>query len=124
MAELTGKKRAKISKQKFALPEQRAYPVHDAKHAKNAKARASQMYKAGKLSRGELTRVVAAANKTLGKAKGKGSGKTAGKSAADIAKQGKPRAKVKSAAARIGKRVARKGKTVTVRKGKAAAKKK
>jgi hypothetical protein len=42
MAELTGKKRQSLPKQSFAIPEKRAYPIHNAAHARNALARVSQ----------------------------------------------------------------------------------
>jgi hypothetical protein len=42
MAELTGKKRQSLPKQSFAIPEKRAYPIHDQAHARNALARVSQ----------------------------------------------------------------------------------
>lgn len=41
-AELTTAKRAKLKKQSFALPKERAYPIHDAAHARNALARVAQ----------------------------------------------------------------------------------
>ena len=42
MAELTGKKRKNLAKTSFAIPEKRAYPIHDQAHARNALARVSQ----------------------------------------------------------------------------------
>lgn len=42
MAELTGKKRKALAKGSFAIPEKRAYPIHDKAHARNALARVSQ----------------------------------------------------------------------------------
>jgi hypothetical protein len=42
MAELTGKKRSALAKGSFAIPEKRAYPIHDKAHARNALARVSQ----------------------------------------------------------------------------------
>ena len=42
MAELSGKKRKSLSKGSFAIPERRAYPIHDKAHARNALARVSQ----------------------------------------------------------------------------------
>jgi hypothetical protein len=41
MAKLTTKTRAKIPTKSFALPDRR-YPIEDAAHARNAKARVSQ----------------------------------------------------------------------------------
>jgi hypothetical protein len=42
MAELTPKKRKSLAKGSFAIPERRAYPIHDKAHARNALARVSQ----------------------------------------------------------------------------------
>lgn len=71
MAELTTKRRKALPKSDFALPEERAYPVNDKSHARNAKARASQMEKQGKLSPSSKAKIDAKANKVLGKGKGK-----------------------------------------------------
>jgi hypothetical protein len=67
MTELTAKARKKLSKKKFGLPGRRAFPMPDASHAKNAKARASQGLKAGTLSQSAYDKIVAMANKVLGK---------------------------------------------------------
>lgn len=67
MAELTAKARKKLSKRKFGLPGKRAYPMPDRSHAANAKARASQELKSGKLSQSAYDKIVAMANKILGK---------------------------------------------------------
>ena len=69
MAKLTTKKRNKLPKSDFAGPD-RSYPVEDRSHAANAKARASQMEKAGKLSPSSKAKIDAKANKVLGKKKG------------------------------------------------------
>ncbi len=42
MAKLTTKKRKSLPKGLFAVPGKRAYPIHDASHARNALARVSQ----------------------------------------------------------------------------------
>lgn len=42
MARLTTKKRKSLKRSSFALPGKRAYPLHDAKHARNALVRVSQ----------------------------------------------------------------------------------
>jgi len=42
MSKLTAKRRKKIKKKNFALPEKRAYPIHDISHARNALARVAQ----------------------------------------------------------------------------------
>ena len=49
MAKLTTKARKALPTSKFAGPD-RSYPVEDASHARNAKARASQQHNAGRLS--------------------------------------------------------------------------
>lgn len=51
----------------FALPDERKYPVPDAAHARNAKARASQQEKAGNLSAADKKKVDAKADKVLKK---------------------------------------------------------
>ncbi len=61
MAKLTTKKRNKLPKSDFAGPD-RSYPVEDRSHAANAKARASQMEKAGKLSPSSKAKIDAKAN--------------------------------------------------------------
>jgi hypothetical protein len=67
MAKLTAAKKNKESKQEFGLPEERKYPMPDASHARNAKARASQMEHEGKLSAADKKKIDAKANKVLGK---------------------------------------------------------
>jgi len=57
--------RKKISKSKFGLPGSRKYPMHDRKHAANAKARATQMHRKGKLSLASKNRIHAKANRVL-----------------------------------------------------------
>jgi hypothetical protein len=68
MAKLTSKARKKLPAKEFAGPD-RSYPVNDRAHAANAKARASQMEKAGKLSESSKAKIDAKANKVLGKKK-------------------------------------------------------
>lgn len=58
-------KRRKIPKSKFGLPGQRKYPVDTRKRAANAKARATQQYKKGKLSKSAKNRIHAKANRRL-----------------------------------------------------------
>jgi hypothetical protein len=53
----------------FGLPAQRKYPMPDASHAQNAKARASQQVKKGNLSSSQEASIDAKANKKLGKKK-------------------------------------------------------
>jgi hypothetical protein len=53
MAKLTIEKKKAEPKSDFGLPEKRKYPMPDAAHARNAKARASQAENAGGLSAAE-----------------------------------------------------------------------
>ena len=69
MAELTTNKRKSLSKADFAEPEKRAYPVEDKPHARNAKARASQAVKAGRMSKAERTSIDKKADAVLKKGK-------------------------------------------------------
>jgi hypothetical protein len=54
-------------KSEFGLPEQRKYPMPDASHARNAKARASQMEHQGKLSAADKKKIDAKADRILKK---------------------------------------------------------
>lgn len=71
VSKLTTKMRKKLPKKAFALPADRKFPVQDAAHAANAKARATQMVKKGKLSPSSKAKIDAKANKALEKAKKK-----------------------------------------------------
>lgn len=42
LAELTTRARKKLTTTQFAIPERRAYPIHDESHARNALARVAQ----------------------------------------------------------------------------------
>lgn len=64
MTKLTTAVRKKLPKSEFAGPG-KSYPVPDKAHAANAKARASQMHKAGKLSTSAMKSIDAKANKVL-----------------------------------------------------------
>jgi hypothetical protein len=66
MAKLTTKDRKKVPATEFGEPGKRAYPMPDKAHAANAKARATQMVKKGKLSESEKKKIDAKANKKLG----------------------------------------------------------
>jgi hypothetical protein len=57
MAELKAKTRDKLPKTDFAEPDKRAYPIEDKAHARNAKARASQAVKAGRMSKDAAARI-------------------------------------------------------------------
>ena len=67
MAKLTEAKRDSIKESKFGLPEERKYPMPDASHARNAKARASQQVKKGNLSKADEQRIDRKADKILDK---------------------------------------------------------
>ncbi len=69
MAELTTKHRNALPDSAFAGPN-RSYPVFDRAHAANAKARATQQMKAGHISEAQRARIVAKANRKLGKSAG------------------------------------------------------
>ncbi len=58
--------RKKIPSSKFGLPGERKYPMPDRAHAANAKARATQMVKRGKLSGSEAAEIRRKANRMLG----------------------------------------------------------
>ena len=71
MAKLTTKERKSLPKSEFAGPD-RSYPIPDRSHAANAKARASQAVKAGRMPKSEEAKIDAKADKVLGeKKKGK-----------------------------------------------------
>ncbi len=57
MAKLSKSSRDKLPAGKFAEPGKRAYPIEDPAHARNAKARASQAVKAGRMSKAEESRI-------------------------------------------------------------------
>ena len=71
MAELTATGRKHIPSSKFGMPGSRKYPMNDRSHAANAKARATQMVKKGKLSAASAAKIRAKANRILGKHTGK-----------------------------------------------------
>lgn len=67
MAKLKTVTRNKLKKSTFGLPKERKYPMPDKSHAANAKARATQMVKKGKLSPSSKKKIDAKANRILGK---------------------------------------------------------
>ena len=67
MGELDAKARNKLPAKDFAEPDKRAYPIEDKPHARNAKARASQAVKAGRMSKAEQQRIDDKADAVLGK---------------------------------------------------------
>jgi hypothetical protein len=67
MARLTAATENKEPSTDFGLPKERKYPMPDAAHARNAKARAAQMEKKGKLSPADKKQIDAKADRKLGK---------------------------------------------------------
>jgi len=65
MAVLTAKTRKAIPTSQFAGPD-RSYPVPDRAHAANAKSRATQAVRAGRMSSSTAAKIKAKANKVLG----------------------------------------------------------
>jgi hypothetical protein len=66
VAKLTAAGRKKIPSSKFGLPGSRKYPMEDRSHAANAKSRATQQVKKGKLSPSQASAIRAKANRILG----------------------------------------------------------
>lgn len=64
MARLSAAKRRTLPTRDFAGPG-RSYPVNDAAHARNAKARASEMRKKGRLSSAQEARIDRLADRKL-----------------------------------------------------------
>lgn len=67
MAKLTATKKNAESAKEFGLPAERKYPMPDAGHARNAKARASQMERQGKLSKADKKKIDTKADRILNK---------------------------------------------------------
>ena len=67
MAKLTEKKRDSLKSSQFGLPEERKYPMPDASHARNAKARASQQEEKGNLTKSEERKIDRKADEVLPK---------------------------------------------------------
>lgn len=66
MSKLKAAARKKLPKSKFGMPGERKYPMPDKSHAINAKARASQMVKKGKLAKSTEKKIDNKANKIIG----------------------------------------------------------
>jgi len=79
MSDLSSKLRNKLPAASFGMPDARKYPMPDKSHAANAKARASQMVKKGKLSAASKAKIDAKANSILGKGKGPVNGRNSGR---------------------------------------------
>lgn len=71
MAKLTAKKRKGLKSSVFGLPKSRKYPMPNRSHAINAKARATQQRKAGRLTAAQQKQIDAKANKVLKRTKPK-----------------------------------------------------
>lgn len=67
MAVLNAARRRALPESSFGLPGEHKYPMPDKSHAANAKARATQMVKAGKLSSASKAKIDAKANRILGR---------------------------------------------------------
>jgi len=67
MSKLTTAKKKAEPKSDFGLPKERKYPMPDASHARNAKARASEMEHQGKLSASDKKKIDAKADRILKK---------------------------------------------------------
>lgn len=67
MTKLSESDRDKLPASKFAEPDKRAYPIEDAAHAKNAKARASQAVKGGRMSKAEESKIAKKADAVIEK---------------------------------------------------------
>jgi hypothetical protein len=66
MAKLKAKRRNALPASKFGLPSKRAYPLNDRSHAANAKSRATQMVRKGKLTAAQAAEIRLKANRVLG----------------------------------------------------------
>lgn len=65
MAKLTTKERNSLPDKDFALPKERKYPIEDASHARDAKARAAQEVKKGHLTAKQKQTIDHKADKVL-----------------------------------------------------------
>lgn len=62
---MNARRRKSLSRTKFGLPSKRKYPLDTRGRAANAKARAKQQLKKGKLSRSQYSQIVSRANRRL-----------------------------------------------------------
>lgn len=67
MAVLSSGMRKDMPSSEFGMPGSRKYPLPDRSHAMNAKTRATQMVKAGKLSPASAAKIRAKANRVMSK---------------------------------------------------------
>lgn len=65
MATLTAKRRKRLRKSQFALPSKRKYPIDTRARAANAKGRALQQKRKGRLTAAQYKTVVRRANAVL-----------------------------------------------------------
>jgi hypothetical protein len=72
MADLTTKKRKSLPKSDFGMPGERKYPMPDKSHARNAKARASEMEHKGRISKATEEKIDRKADRKLGATSKKG----------------------------------------------------
>ena len=68
---LTAKRRKRLPKSSFGLPGSRKFPMDTRGRAANAKARATQQFKKGKISKSTRDKIHAKANRKLGKGRTK-----------------------------------------------------
>ncbi|MBV8666723.1 MAG: hypothetical protein JO269_09585 [Burkholderiaceae bacterium] len=62
MGKLTAKARDALPKSDFGLPGSKGFPMQDANHAKNAKARATQSVNSGRMGKSAAQKIDAKAN--------------------------------------------------------------
>ncbi len=65
MGELTTNERNALADEDFGLPGKRAYPMPDASHARNAKARAAEEFNRGRISSAEKAEIDQKADEIL-----------------------------------------------------------
>jgi hypothetical protein len=80
VATLSSRRRKSLKASTFGIPSKRAYPMPDKSHASNAKGRAKQQLKKGKISRSTYNTIVAKANRKLGTSGKKATAKKATRS--------------------------------------------
>ena len=65
MAKLTSNSRSNLPAAEFALPAEKKYPINDKAHAQNAKARASEMEKKGKINAATKAKIDRASDRVI-----------------------------------------------------------
>jgi len=71
MSKLKAKTRNALPASKFGEPKERKYPMENASHARNAKARASEMEHKGRISKSTEEKIDRKADRVLGTGKRK-----------------------------------------------------